>query len=359
MEVIASAPGKVFVIGEYAVVEGGPAVIATVSRRLRSRVRARRGRGELVLRCGAAPVRCSLSAERVDDVPPHARFVAGAALVATRALAVSEVDLEVETESDLDPGVAKTGLGGSAAATAATVAAVHGLFAGEAPDDGLALRVAAGVYAHRLAQGGGSAADVVAATLGGLVWVEGLDGGDAPHEVSECARRARAAAIGGRRLALPAGLAVEVAATGRACATGPRVARYAALMRRRDAVGATSVRAWSAGMAAAAEAFRDACARDDAAGVLRAVRAAAALLSQLGAVAAIPVYTPELRRACASAAEVGDAAAKPSGAGGGDCAVGLVATARRAELRASWRSAGLEPLDVAIGDAGARCEARS
>ena len=31
MDVIASAPGKVFVIGEYGVVDGGPALVATVA----------------------------------------------------------------------------------------------------------------------------------------------------------------------------------------------------------------------------------------------------------------------------------------------------------------------------------------
>jgi len=360
---IASAPGKVFVTGEYAVVQGGPAVLATVSRRLRSRVRARRGRGEVLLRCGGPPVRCDLSAERVDDVPAHARFVACAALVAARALEVRAVDLEIETETELDRATGKTGLGGSAAATAATVAALHGLFGpATAGDDDLARRVAAGVFSHRLAQGGGSAADVVACTVGGLVWVEGLDARDVPGGVGECAARVRAAftARGAHRVALPPGLALEVVATGRACATAPRAARFAGLASgARGGIAEATVRAWCAGMAAAAELLRDACTRGDAAAALQAIRAAAALLSRLGAAAAIPVYTPELRRAVASVAGERDAAVKPSGAGGGDCAVALVARSSRERLRAAWRACGLEPLDVSVTDDGARCEAAS
>jgi phosphomevalonate kinase len=70
----------------------------------------------------------------------------------------------------------------------------------------------------------------------------------------------------------------------------------------------------------------------------------------------VPVFTPALRRACAIAAELPGAAAKPSGAGGGDCAIAFVAPADRLELRARWRDAGLIPLAVELDPEGARPE---
>jgi phosphomevalonate kinase len=354
VELIASAPGKVFVIGEYGVVDAGPALVATVTRRLRARVRAGQGQGELVVRMRDGTVRRSLAAERVDDVPAEARFVAAAAMVSARAYGLSATDLEVSTESDLDAGHAKTGLGGSAAVTAATVAAVRRIATGREPDaDGERTQVATAVYAHRLAQGGGSGADVIAASAGGLVWLDGLDGGDVPNTVAAATTRASAASLAWGRVALPGTLCLEVVATGRACATAPRVARYRAAG---SGWSASGVRAWRAGMRAASEAFRDGCANGDGDRVLRAMGLAAQLLSRLGAVATVPVYTAELRRACAAASTLPRTAAKPSGAGGGDCAVALTPLATRATLRARWRASGLLPLEVELEPRGAACE---
>lgn len=355
MEVIASAPGKVFVVGEYAVIGGGPAVVATVTRRLRARVRARPGNGDLVVRAGDHVLRCPLTTERVADLPEEGRFVAAAALVSARVLGLAGIDLEIATESDLDRGPGKSGLGGSAAATAATVCAVYGLAAGRrgGGDDEQA-RVAAAVYAHRLVQGGGSGGDVIAAMVGGLVWMEDLDGRDAPRDVAACATRVEAAPrFVFERLELPPGLALEVVSCRRPCATAPRAARFAARLRAAGTPAGEGVRAWAAGMEAAASSFRDGCRHGDADLVQRSVARAATLLSRLGAVAAIPVYTPELRRACALARGPARGAAKPSGAGGGDCAIALVADGERTYLRERWREAGLEPLAVDLDRAGA------
>jgi len=359
MELIASAPGKVFVVGEYAVVGGGPAVVATVTRRLRARVRSRRGHGELVVRGDGGVVRCSLAAERVDELPREAQFVAGAALVGARLFGLRGVDIEVDTASELDPGASKTGLGGSAAAAAATLCAMYGLARDVLPgaDDEHA-RVAAAVYAHRLVQGGGSAADVIAASVGGLVWIDGLDGRDVPHDVSDCVARVRRGnAVAFERLCLPPGLTLEVVSSGRACATGPRVARYAALAWGEDeGVAAESVRAWAAGMRVASEMFHAACRAEDPGLLLRSIRAAARLLSRLGALTGIAVFSAELRRACSVAGQLSGVAAKPSGAGGGDCAIAILPRERRTELRQLWRQAGLEPLELDLDPTGARCE---
>jgi phosphomevalonate kinase len=48
------------------------------------------------------------------------------------------------------------------------------------------------------------------------------------------------------------------------------------------------------------------------------------------------------------------AAAKPSGAGGGDCAIALVEASRHAALREAWSACGLRPLDVALSPEGVR-----
>src|SRR6185295_6684794 len=71
---------------------------------------------------------------------------------------------------------------------------------------------------------------------------------------------------------------------------------------------------------AAAERAAAAIARADGAAFLEAVDASGDLLGALGEEAAIPIVTPTLARLVAVARRTG-AAAKPSGAGGGDCGI--------------------------------------
>jgi phosphomevalonate kinase len=79
------------------------------------------------------------------------------------------------------------------------------------------------------------------------------------------------------------------------------------------------------------------------------------VLEWLGREAGIPVVTPALARLVAAARRAG-AAAKPSGAGGGDCGIALVDSPARADaVRAAWRAAGIVPLAIAIAAHGVRC----
>ncbi len=375
MELTVSAPGKIFVSGEYAVSRGGDAVIAAMGRRLRCRVRSCRGPGRLRLRSAGVEHEGPI-ARREIDTPRELRFVAAAALLAARVFAVDGVDLEIETESDLDAGAVKLGLGGSAAAAAATVGAIAAL-AGESlepaglpgsaaaasrpgPHAGIVRCLAVGIAAHRLAQGGGSGADVVASMIGGLVWTRGLDSRHTPRDVAQGA----AWAVGSTtvelaRLALPQGLALEVVATRRQARSGPRVSRFGARIDAgRRSVGAAALTAWTSGMSHAARQLRSACEAGDGDEVMQAIELAGHLLGRLAPLVGFPVLTRELRSAAAAGVGL-RAVVKPSGAGGGDCAVAVVADGDRERLRAAWRSRGLEPLDVPIAVDGLRRERTS
>jgi phosphomevalonate kinase len=356
-----SAPGKVFVVGEYGVAHGGPAVVAAVDRRIRCRIRWGLGAGCLTIRRAGCSFTGQLAQDEVASAPPELRFAVGAALVAARAIALEGVDLEIDIESELgDAEAGKVGLGGSAAVTAAVVAAVHAAAGDDLAAPGsIERRTAVGIYSHRLAQGSGSAADVVAATAGGLSFVEGLDAEDCPASVAACvARLSGAAAVRRVPLELPPPLTLELVATGRAARSGPRIARFSELRSRRGgrAVGPCVLDAWSAGTAAAVREFRAGCEAREPARVLRAMRFAGKLLERLGPIAGIPIATPELRRACGAAASSG-AAVKISGAGGGDCAVAAVSREHADGLRRAWRAAGVTPLGVAISQSGVLCEA--
>lgn len=172
------APGKLFVIGEYAVLEGGDAVVAAVNRGVRCRIES----GDALRTPG-------------DDT----RFVAPS-LTAVDAPARSYV---FEAWNPLDfPH--KVGLGSSAAACVAAVGAGR-LAAGQRPTE-QDLEVA--VHIHRGVQGSGSGRDVMASFYGGL------------SRFSHAERSELAP------------LPVSIIHSGQPAATGPRVEAYLQLSQR-------------------------------------------------------------------------------------------------------------------------------
>ena len=150
------APGKLFLAGEYAVLEGGVAA-AGGRRTLRrgpvpARVRARERPGGR----GGGPRAAETLGEVADAVPE------GAALVDTAGF----------TENGV-----KLGLGSSAAAAVAAAGAVLE-YAGVSVATNKELLFSVADAAHRAAQGGvGSGADIAAAVYGGFVRYVRLSGG--------------------------------------------------------------------------------------------------------------------------------------------------------------------------------------
>ncbi|MBK7070968.1 MAG: hypothetical protein IPH44_01595 [Myxococcales bacterium] len=296
---IATAPGKIMLTGEYAVLDGGAAVVIAVDRRVRATV-------------GPAPVALSeFLAAAAEEL--------GREVGAEAAAALARVTVDSEA---LRQDGHKLGLGSSAAATVAAVAAA--LHAVGAFDRAHVGRLAAA--AHAAAQGrrgaAGSGADIAASTWGGAIVF--TRGAVAP-------------------IALPAGLALDVAWTGAPADTATLVAAVTAARARPgvDAAlaaiaaasaalaGATTAPAALAGFAAAAEATARLAATTGVALVPAAVRALQLRLAPLGAVA------------------------KTTGAGGGD----LVVIARPAALArnlvtAALVEAGLCPLSLALDPTG-------
>src|SRR5207253_7169888 len=167
--VTASAPGKLFLAGEYAVLAGAPALVAAVDRRTDVHVTLESGAGPLVVDSLAEGKR------RVIDDPERGPLEggdAGAILAAWRAvraaapsLAAVRAEVVVDSRAFLADG-RKLGLGRSAATVAAGAAA---FLAGVGRQDRGEMLDAA-LAAHALFQEGrGSGADVAAAARGGVL----------------------------------------------------------------------------------------------------------------------------------------------------------------------------------------------
>jgi phosphomevalonate kinase len=168
------APGKLVLVGEYAVLDGAPAVVAAVDRGVVCTVSAA---DHLAIECPGDDSYVSAALHSVHAAPALYRF-------------------EDHNPVDLQ---SKAGLGGSAAATVAAVLAGRAM-AGSVPSP-LALCVQATAI-HRQVQGSGSGIDVAASAHGGVLRFE-ADQVQALPEVSPV-----------------------VIWSGRSAQTGPRVARY-------------------------------------------------------------------------------------------------------------------------------------
>ncbi|MET9258094.1 phosphomevalonate kinase [Streptomyces sp. NPDC003717] len=359
-EAVARAPGKLFVAGEYAVVEPGrQALLVAVDRYVTVRVRAGREPGVVVrtdLRPGAVRhrwhgQRLQGAGGRMPHVPAAVETVA--ALLREHGLPVPA--LSVSVTSTLHEGGRKIGLGSSGAVTVAVVEAVAA-HCGLALDRAQRLRLAL-VAAARI-DPAGSGGDLAAAAWGGWLAYRAPD----RRHVRALVRRhgvggALAAPWPGfsvRAVPAPAGLSLQVGWTGSPASTASLVAGLHASGWRGGAAHARFLRASDAFVGGAVTALNE----GDAPGLLHQVRTARSELARLDEAVGLGLRTPALDALC-EAAEAAGGAAKPSGAGGGDCGIALLASENPhdiASVHRRWTAAGVLPLALAPAPATGRTE---
>ena len=294
--IIARAPGKLVALGEYAVLDGGPAVVLAVDRFV-----------EVELAPNAAGIcrltmRSTATAERA--FAPRESSGAGLVDLVTAAVTPPLAWTATIDSRALFAGREKLGLGSSAA----VLCAWAGAFAAFARDQGRAvsdLSLAGLIELHRAFQGGrGSGLDVAASYTGGAIRFS-LDAAGVPQ-------------VGSVRL--PNGVGFAGIFAGRSASTPELVAHYRAWRRDRPVEAVALLRR----LTALAEAGCAAARGDDAAGWIDAFTAYGRGLADLGEAIGVEVVTAEHRQIGDEAARFG-VAYKVSGAGGGDlglaCAV--------------------------------------
>lgn len=360
-----SAPGKVFLAGEYAVLTPGfPALVLAVDRGLHAALEvAEEGKAEVELwhRPSGVALLGELAAPAgiawFSAVPAELRFAAAAAQLSARFCAEEGLAPRGFSLAFLDDlavpgpgGPLKLGLGGSACASVLAVRSA-GLAHGRAlaPPEALGLAYAA----HWAAQGGtGSGGDVAASALGGALAVRAMPGWPSPAAALASPARGLAAAdaISATPFALPADARFLLAWSGAPADTRALVREVRGFAAARPARSAELLET----IAFCAESLQVALSADARKTALVAVRRAAVAMAALGEEAGCSIVTPALARICAVATGVG-CAAKPSGAGGGDCAVvlcfGEVARDRAASALAAEGFA-IFPIEVVGSVAG-------
>ena len=302
----ATAPGKLVIAGEYAVLEGAPAIAAAVNKRAKASVTAAKT-GELLiantgirfpfeLGAGGQPV---WSREPGDQGSVLAAVLA--ALAAGKQFPGGLTPWKIELCSRdfyahlSDGSTPKLGIGSSAAVTVALTAALQ-CCAGGNPDLDLCLA------AHRFLQDGGSGIDVATAWFGGVVLMQ--PGAEAVPAV--------------RPLSWPAGLHIRPVWTGVSASTPIMLQRLAAFRQNSGTLYTTVMQRFGTAL----ESILGHWQLEDAAALSAGLMYYGELLAEFDRVAEIGIWSDGHRRILdlARSMQVGY---KPSGAGGGDFGLGF------------------------------------
>jgi phosphomevalonate kinase len=308
---VVSAPGKLMISGEYAVLAGAEAIVAAVDRRAHARARS--------AQAPAAPAEARAAFAQVE------RKYGALGYEPT-------VDVSALRAKD-----AKLGLGSSAAAAAAA-AGLALLAHGQEITSEVARRQVfdAAWRGHQDVAPIGSGADVAASVFGGYIRFV----------------RRHGEAVQVTPLVWPTELRVHVVWTGQEARTSTFLERVAALAQAEPAKHADRLDALKE---EAAQFVRAVQARDTQ-GILASTQAYGRAMGALGDAAGIAIVNDTLRKV-AELAQRSGGAAKPSGAGGGDVAIALFADqASETRFRALCEESKFTLLATELGAPGVRLE---
>lgn len=359
------APGKLFIAGEYAVVEPGqPAVLIAVDRCITVRLTESEGAGRIhSSEYGQAPVvwrRENDGEHIIVDERPFDYVLSAISTVeelrSGRGASPRYFDLEISSELNDSDG-RKFGLGSSAAVTVATIAALDEFYElGLTLTERFKLAVLATIAISTKASGG----DLAASTFGG--WIRysspdraALHAHREAHGVVSALSCSEWAGCSARRVTPPSSLNLLVGWTGSPASTEHLVTR---VHTPREQAAESSAETTAApqktrplvSFAAESHTLVDdlvaAFDADDAEASLTTIRSVRTLLRRLSDSTGSLIETEALHDLC-EIAETHGAAAKPSGAGGGDCGIALAHSHTEAQtILSGWEAAGIRPLDL-------------
>lgn len=348
------APGKLYIAGEYAVVENGfPAVLVALNQFVTCRISHsknevgriishqyqdnalswRRQGDQMVIDKRDNPFSYILSAISVTE--EYARSL-------NRQLSI--FDLQIDSQLDSASGK-KYGLGSSAAVTVATVKALCRFY--HLPVN-LEQVFKLSAIAHFSVQGNGSLGDVAASVYGGWIAYHSFDRQwlaeqrkylDLPTLLQLPWPDLKI-----ENLHAPDNLSLMIGWTGKPASTSQLVDRISLFKARRQ----TEYRQFLANSRACIKRLVDGFHQGNLDAIQEEIRYNRTLLQNLAKRSGVLIETPSLKKLCQIAEQYGGAA-KTSGAGGGDC--GIVAIDNHADLKSminDWARANIEQLPLNV-----------
>ena len=347
------APGKLYIAGEYAVVETGyPAILVALNQFVTVTVQESAAYGSIYSKQYQEN---SLYWKREGnnmvfdnrDNPFH--YILSAIRLAedyAQSLGKQMKCYHLKIDSELDsPDGKKYGLGSSAAVTVATIKALCRFYQLSVSKDQL-FKLAA--IAHLDIQGNGSLGDIAASVYGGWIAYRSFD-----RKWLKAARQTYSLKelidlkwpqLQVELLNAPAALKLLIGWTGSPASTSHLV----------DAVSLEMAKQQQGYQHFLSES--KACIKRMIAGfhqqsltvIQKEIRYNRKLLQALGKLSGVQIETPLLHQLC-ELAEAYHGAAKTSGAGGGDCGIVLIdRTIKTQKLLAAWKRSGIEQLDLHV-----------
>ncbi len=356
MRVQVSVPGKLFLAGEYAVVEAGyPAMIAAIDQYLTVCVE-ESSQGSLYSSQQGVTVTWQREGDRLvfsdnQDYPLvfAAMQMAESYLRSLGQLSSCHYTLSIDSQLDDQESGVKYGLGSSGAVTVATIKAVLAFFGQEVP--AYRLYQLAALTQVQLGMKG-SLGDLAASSYGGVIAYRSVDRNwlkenVETHSLSEVLEMPwKGLAI--ERIKLPHSLSLLVGWTGRAASTEGLVSQMG--QGRHQAEKERFYQTFLSESQACLDRLIEACREEDVRAFREGITENRRLLQAFASQMNLVIETPSLAKLCQVAEEVG-AVAKSSGAGGGDCGICFVTEEKEADrIRQKWQAAGILPLDFAIAD---------
>lgn len=352
--ITAKAPGKLYIAGEYAVVENGnPAILVALDQFVTCQIEAshndtgkivshqyqnndlewRRQGDQMIVDKRDNPFSYILSAINVTE--QYARSCG-------RNLAI--YDITIDSELDSANG-RKYGLGSSAAVTVATVKALCQFY--QLPVDKETIFKLSAI-AHFDIQGNGSLGDVAASVYGGWIAYHSFDRqwlAEQRHFLSlPKLLELPWPDLDVESLVAPTDLQLVIGWTGKPASTSRLVDKISLFKAKEQHAYHAFLAASRQCLSRMIDGFRQS--RADV--IKREIRINRHLLQQLGRHSGVNIETPTLQKLCQIAERFGGAA-KTSGAGGGDC--GIVLLDRNADKQAmidEWSAHNIENLPLSV-----------
>lgn len=349
----ATAPGKLYIAGEYAVLETAyPAIITALNRFIKVSLTPAQQQG-----CIDSPdfYESTLHWQRVGnqivldnrDNPFHyilaaIQVVESIAVEYGRSLEVFNLKITSELE---DGHGRKYGLGSSAAVTVATVKALVKFY--RLPLSHLDIFKLSGI-AHFQVQGNGSLGDIAASVFGGWLEFSTFDKDWLRSALkSTTYTEILAADWPGLKIDLltaPRDLALMIGWTGEPASTSHLVDRITFS----KFAHATEYRSFLEASRECVETIIAGFHQGNSTMIKSGLTENRQLLQQLGSLSHVAIETPELKQLCDIAQGYG-AAAKSSGAGGGDCGIALTdQSVDEAALLTAWNQVNIQTLPLTV-----------
>ena len=357
--ITSKAPGKLFIAGEYAVVEpGNGAIVAAVSRYLTVTIDEATDVGTLTSTQNPdVIVEWTREGELFSAKTDHPYgLVEEAILVAEQyvrecgILTNALYSLSITSELDDAKRGIKYGLGSSGAVVVATIQAVLDFY--ETPRTPLLIYKLSVLTNLRLSQRG-SFGDIAASSFGGMVYYTSPDRSDLLVKLQSqtikeiCDNDWKDLLI--ERLPEIPDFTLLVGWTGQVAITDSLI--QATEKKRKVETDTAFYKEFLKKSHAIVHGLQNAWNKQDIPALQEGIRSNRALLNEFAQVMQLEIETPALQTLCALAEQNG-ACAKTSGAGGGDCGICFTQNeTQRQQIETQWAKAQIQVLPIAIAEA--------